>query len=166
MAVSKSRRISGWILIALLVLSAIVCGIFFFGGINYEEVEGIKAYNQTSILLWWMYILLGLTLVITLVFAIVGFSNLFKKSPKRAMRGLLGFVGLIVLLVVTYFLGNGDPSSLQMLSEDSNQYMTPFWLKTSDMVIYSCEVLLVLCVVALVWGAVRAGAIVKPRGSK
>lgn len=101
-----------------------------------------------------------------ILFAIVGFSNLFKKSPKRALRGLLGFVGLIVLLIVTYLVGNGDPSSLQMLSEDSNQYMTSFWLKTSDMVIYSCEVLLVLCVVALIWGAIRGSVIVKSRRSK
>lgn len=166
MAVSKSRKVSGWILIVLLIISAIVCGLFFFGGVNYDEVEGIKAYNQTSILLWWTYILVAFTLIATLLFAIVGFSKLFKKSPKRALRGLLGFVGLIVLLIVTYLVGNGDPSSLQMLSEDSNQYMTSFWLKTSDMVIYSCEVLLVLCVVALIWGAIRGSVIVKSGRSK
>lgn len=165
MAVSKSRRISGWILIALLILSAAICGLFFFGGINYEEVEGIKAYNQTSILLYWMYVLVALTLIITLVFALISFGQLFKRSPKRALRGLLGFIGLVVLLIITYFVGNGDPKSLQMLSEDSNKYMTPFWLRTSDMVIYSCVVLLIFCVVALIWGAIRRAIIVKPHRS-
>lgn len=159
MAVSKTRRATSLILIILIVISAIVCGLFFLGG--YQDIDGNKAYNNTSLLLIWMYLLLVVTLIVTFVFAIAGFAKHFKKSPKRALRGLFAFIGLIILLLVTYLIGNGDPASLQMLSEDSNQYMTPFWLRTSDMVIYSCEVLLALCIIALIWGAIRRSAIVK-----
>lgn len=161
MAVSKSRRISGWILIALLVISAAITLLFFLGGTSMEEVEGYKAYNQTSILLYWTYFLVGATLLTTLIASLASFFRGFKQDSKRAMRGLYGFVGLIVLLVVTYSLGNGDVNSLTMLSDDSNKYMTPFWLKISDMVIFSSVVLLVLNVLVMLGGAIRSSLIKK-----
>ncbi len=161
MAVTKSRRITGWTLIVLLIISAIVCLVFFFGGTNTTEVEGIKAYNQTSLLLYWTYALLALTIIATLVFAFIGFARSFKHNRKAAIRGLVGFIALIVLLVITYAIGNGDPSSMNMLSEDSNKFLTHGWLKISDMVIYSCIVLLCANILALLYSAIRRAVIVK-----
>lgn len=163
MAVSKSRRVSGWILIGLLVISIIVCALFFLGGTNSTDVEGYKSYNNTSLLLFWMYFQIVVTLLTTLVFALLGFFRALKRNPKNALRGLLGFAGLIVLLVVTYAIGNGDPESLHMLSDDSNSYLTPFWLKTTDMVIYTSIVLLVLNVVVLFFGAIRSTILKRSR---
>lgn len=154
MAVTKSRRTAGWTLIALLIVSLVVCLIFFFGGTNTEEVAGYKAYNQTGLLLIWTYIMIGITLLATLFFSIIGFFQLFARNKKKAMRGLLSLIAIIALLVITYIIGNGDTNSIKMLSEDSNRFLTPGWLKTTDMMIYSSVVLLILNIVAIVWSSI------------
>lgn len=155
MAVTKSRRLAGWSLIATLLVTIAICLVFFFGGSNMEEVEGYRAYNFTWLLLGWVYIVLCLALLTTIVFSIIGFAKAFRKDAKKATRGLLGVIGIIILLVVTYVLGNGDTNSLKMLSDDSQKYMTPFWLKITDMVLYSCYALLGFSFVALIWGEAK-----------
>jgi len=44
---------------------------------------------------------------------------------------------------------------LTTLNADSQTYNTPFWLKTTDMWIYSSYILIILIVAAVVWGTIK-----------
>ena len=45
-----------------------------------------------------------------------------RQNPKRALQSLLVFIVLIVILGITYAIGDGTPMSV---NEDSAQYNTP-----------------------------------------
>lgn len=87
-------------------------------------------------------------------FAIVGFaSNL--KDPKRrrsSLTGLVSFIAIVVLLVITYAIGSTDPVSLSI---DFQKYNTDFYLKFADMWLYSIYVVLCINIVALIVFAIK-----------
>ena len=150
MAVTKIRKISSWTLLVLLVVSVAVCLAFFVGGVELDA-SGNKVYANTDLVLYWGYALVALTLVATLAFSIISLIQGFR-NPKRALQSLLVFIVLIVILGVTYAIGDGTPMSV---NEDSAQYNTPGWLKTIDMCIYTAYTLVALIIVGVIWGGIR-----------
>ena len=136
MAVTKIRKISSWTLLVLLVVSIAVCLAFFVGGVELDGA-GNKVYANTDLMLYWGYTLAVLTLVVTLIFSILALIQ--------------GFILLIVILAVSYALGDGTPMSV---NEESAQYNTPGWLKTIDMCLYTAYTLVFLIIVAVIWGGV------------
>lgn len=152
MSVTKSRKISSWTLLVLLVVSVVMIVALFMGGYHMEGTN--KAYEMTGAFLYWAYTLVGLTLIATVCFSVIGFANNFKRDPKKGMTNLVAIIALVVLLGVTYAMGNGDPSSMPNVNEDSQQYLTQGWLKTTDMVLYSSYVLVAAIILAIIWGAI------------
>ena len=148
MSVTKSRKISSWTFLALLVVSVLMCLSLFMGGSHMA-------------FLGWVYILTGLTLVVTLCFALIGFFRSFKQDSKKALTGLIGLVALVLLLVITYAIGNGDPAAMSAVNEDSQKYLTAGWLKTADMVLYSSYALIAATIVLIIWGAIRRSTLKK-----
>ena len=66
MAVTKISRISRWTLYALTAVTLALIAMFFLGGNvspenQYAELVGIAEPNFTDGLLYWIYILLGVT---------------------------------------------------------------------------------------------------------
>ena len=150
MAVTKIRKISSWTLLVLLVVSIAVCLAFFVGGVELDGA-GNKVYANTDLMLYWGYTLAVLTPVVTLIFSILALIQGFRSNPKKALRSLLVFILLIVILAVSYALGDGTPMSV---NEESAQYNTPGWLKTIDMCLYTAYTLVFLIIVAVIWGGV------------
>ena len=101
MAVTKIRKISSWTLLVLLVVSVAVCLAFFVGGVELDAA-GNKVYANTDLVLYWGYTLVALTLIATIVFAIISLIQGFRTNPKRALQSLLVFILLIVILAITY----------------------------------------------------------------
>ena len=153
MSVTKSRKISSWTFLALLVVSVLMCLSLFMGGSHMEGTN--KAYELTGAFLT------GLTLVVTLCFALIGFFRSFKQDSKKALTGLVGLVALVLLLVITYAVGNGDPAAMSAVNEDSQKYLTAGWLKTADMVLYSSYALIAGTIVLIIWGAIRRSTLKK-----
>ena len=151
MAVTKIRKISSWTLLILLVVSVAVCLAFFVGGVELDA-SGNKVYANTDLVLYWGYALVALTLIATIVFAIVSLIQGFRTNPKRAFQSLLVFIVLIVILGITYAIGDGTPMAV---NEDSAQYNTPGWLKIIDMCIYTTYTLVALIIVGVIWGGIR-----------
>ena len=147
MAVTKIRKISSWTLLVLLVVSVAV----FVGGVELDA-SGNKVYANTDLVLYWGYALVALTLIATLAFSIISLIQGFRTNPKRALQSLLVFILLIVILAITYAIGDGTPMSV---NEDSAQYNTPGWLKTIDMCIYTAYTLVALIIVGVIWGGIR-----------
>lgn len=152
MAVTKIRKISSWTLLACFILSIVVLGLFFGGGVVDPAAENID-YVNTNLLLNWTYFMFVITLVVMLAFAVVKFISVLKVNPKNSLRSFVVLILFAILLIATYSMGDDTP--IKSLNADSQAFNTPFWLKVTDMWLYSSVVLFALIVLAIVWGQIR-----------
>ena len=148
MAVTKIRKISGWILLALVAINIAVLALFFFGGLSENATPTWKEYNFTSELLYWMYIIFALAIIALLAFGLFQFVTSLMTNPKTALASLSVLVVFAALLGITYSIGDPTPIA-SITNADIAKYNVPMWLKVSDMWIYSMYILLILCVVAV-----------------
>lgn len=154
----KTYKLSYYVLYALSAIIAIVIAMFFFGG----EATGDAVLTQvdaemsqpahTDTLLYLIYGLLGLCLVVTIVAFLVKFAMSLKDSPKRALRSLLGFIMIVLVLVVTWSMGSEEP--LVMPGYDGTENV-PFWLKLTDMFLYTIYLLFGLTVVLIIGNSLK-----------
>ena len=155
MAVTKIRKISSWALIATWILSIGILLLFFLGG--YDAPMGVdgewKNPTYTGELLMWGYFLLGICALGMVLFGLAQFTLKFKTNAKSSLMGLGVIVGFVILLVVAYSIG--DPTPLPNINVDSQDFNVPSWLKITDMWIYTMFTLIVLAIIAMVWGAVK-----------
>ena len=134
MAVTKIRKISSWTLLISSIISIIVLGMFYAGGVVDPAAE-MKEPIYTGLLINWTSVLFFVTIISTMLFAVWQFLTLLKTNAK------------------SYTMGDATP--LTGLNADSQVYNTPGWLKITDMWIMSTIVLLVLIVACVVWGSVK-----------
>ena len=155
MAVTKIRKISSWALIATCILSIAILALFYLGG--YDAPMGVdgewKNPTYTGELLIWGYILLGLCASIMIFFGVAQFALKFKTNAKSSLMGLGVILGFVVLLVIAYSIGDVTP--LPNINADSQKFNIASWLKITDMWIYTMFTLIVLAIIAMVWGAVK-----------
>ncbi|MDR2764799.1 MAG: hypothetical protein LBB90_07185 [Tannerella sp.] len=151
MAVTKIRRISSWTLWAVALVSVVVLGLFYTGGVVDPNAEQ-KAPVNTDLLLYWCYIIFAITIVTMLILGLFQFISTVRAKPKSALASLGVLILFAGLLGLTYSMGNG--TALSGINEDSAQFNTSFWLKISDMWIYSMFILLAVCVLAMISGTV------------
>jgi len=145
MAVTKIRKISSWTLLISSIISIIVLGMFYAGGVVDPAAE-MKEPIYTGLLINWTSVLFFVTIISTMLFAVWQFLTLLKTNAKSAIMSLVVLVCFVAVLFITYTMG---------LNADSQVYNTPGWLKITDMWIMSTIVLLVLIVACVVWGSVK-----------
>lgn len=151
MAVTQIRKVSSWTLLLTVILSIIVVLTFFLGGFHMEGKN--KVYEFTGLLLSWTYILFFLTIIVTIFFALVGLLKSFKTDRKKAITSIGAAILIVVLLLITYAIGNGE--ALANLSADFQKYNVSSWLKVTDMWLYTTYIFAVLVIAGILWGAVR-----------
>ena len=152
MAVTKIRKMSSWTLLIVSLISIVVLGMFFGGGITNPGEEMIE-YVYTGLLLNWTSALFFITIISMVLFAIWQFVTLLTSNPKSAITSLIVVVAFVALLFLTYSIGDATP--LQGLNADSQEFNTAGWLKITDMWIWTTVVLLVLIVACVIWGSVK-----------
>ena len=126
-----SYRMSYYALYVCFALILVVLGMFYFVGYN----NPVGEYNDpahTETLIYLMYAMFGICVAVTLVGAIAQFGAALKDNPMSAVKSLLGIVLLVVVLVVSYGMG----SDATIMTGDG-LYTDTFWLKITDMLIYS-----------------------------
>ena len=153
MAVTKISRISRWTLYALTAVTILLIALFYFGGNvssenQYAELVGITEPNFTNALLYWIYILLGITVFALFAFSIMGFINNFRHNKKRAINSLLTLLVFAVLLIIAYVIGDGTPLNILGYEGPDN---VPAMLKLTDMWIYSVYILMTLTILAMLF---------------
>jgi hypothetical protein len=131
----------------------ILVGLFFLGGEN-EPYNGQWNPKYTDPLLYWMYALLGITLVTMFFFAIAQFINNFKTDAKKALWGLGVIVLFVILFLGTYSIGDGTPMS-SLAKVETEAYNVPLWLKLTDMFLYSIYIMAGLTILAIIMGSVK-----------
>lgn len=152
MAVSKIRKASSWTLLIIAIVSIVVFGLFFFGGVI-DPAAAKPEPTHTSTLLYWTYAVCFLAVATLFLFSLGAFFSNFKSNPKRAMLTLGIFAAFGAMLVITYAIGSTEKLPLGV---DFASYNTDSWLKSADMWLYSIYALLGLSFVAVIWGSIKS----------
>ena len=113
-------KISKYVLLALLAVTLVLLGLFFFVGFDNEIVLAGQEKPLTSpefldALMFWMYLLVIVPIVL-IVFYQALVKN-FMDSPKEAFKGLFGFILAAALVVVAYVVSStADANSLEAIN--------------------------------------------------
>lgn len=148
----RIQKFSGAVLWLLLGVTLLVSVWFFVGG---ETPEGQRVTGDASLseplgtdgLMVWVYVLLGLALLVSVAGVVVKFALRCVVAPRSALRSLLGVALVAVVLAVSWWAGSGSP--LVMPGYDGGENV-PFWLKVADMFLYTIYVLMGLALALMV----------------
>lgn len=152
---NRAWKVSNITLSFILNITLIIAVLFYCGGEVPETQRIVYDLTQpsfTDLLLFWMFFLLALTLVIIFTFGIYKYVKNYDESSRQRTLQLSSIGGLLLLLLATWLIGDGNP--LKIPSYDGS-FNTPFWLKTGDMWIYSITLLFVAAVALIVGFALR-----------
>lgn len=148
-----TEKIPGIAALVLVAVSILLVLFVYVGGntdsINDSAGEALTVPKFTDALLYWTYLLMGLTVCITLFMAFFGYVKSFITSPKTAFKSLIPIVLFILLFVVAWSLGSGEKMSIIGYDGDGNQGP---WAQFTDMMIYAIYAL-VAGVIATIVGA-------------
>ena len=150
MAVTKIRRTSQIVFLIAVAISLVVMGLFAFGGQVEDGQKLIPDMSQPihlDLLLYWTYALVAIAVAVVLFFIIVGFVKGLRDNPKKAILGLLAFVALVAMCLITFSLGSGEPLDILGYTGPHNVY---FWLKFVDMWIYSIYIMVAVVILAII----------------
>ena len=152
-----SYKVSYYVLYAMFALILIVLGLFFFGG----DAQGAAVMAgvdpemwqpaNTDALLYLMYGLFAVAVIATIVAAIFQFGSALKDNPVSAIKSLIGLILLVLVMVVSWAMGSEE--TLRMPGYDGTENV-PFWLKLTDMFLYSIYFLLGATVVAIILSSI------------
>ncbi len=145
----KRGNISLIILWICLVVSVVVFCRFLWTGVFNPLEEDIA--KKTNGILIWIYVLFGLTSFTVICFTFKQIAAILSRKPQSAIKRILPIVGFGLTLFLAYILGSSD--SLNMLQYDGNEN-THFWLKLTDMWLYSIYFLLGLTVFSILFGII------------
>ena len=148
-----SYRVSYYVLYAIFAIIVVVLCLFYFGGEG-EPLGPERMPNPiyTDALLYLMYGLLGFTVIITIVAFLAQFGAALKENPMAAIKSLLGVVLLVVVMIVAWSMGSEE--TLVMSGYDGTENI-PFWLKITDMFLYTLYFLIAACIVAILGSSVK-----------
>lgn len=150
MAVTKIHRTSRIALYISMIISIVVVALFIFGGQVPEDQKIVAGQSQPKfidMLMYWMYILLIVTVVAWFLFAVAGALKKFKESPKKALGSLFVLLAFGALLLITYMMGSGEILNIPGYTGTDN---TSGVLKLTDMWLYSCYALFVVTVLSII----------------
>ena len=146
-------KVSYYVLYAMFAAIIVVLCLFYFGGdaTGSAVVMGVDPDMwqpaHTNALLSLIYALLGLAVAVTIIAAIAQFGMALKDNPVGALKSLIGLIALVVVLVVSWIIGSDQPLNIQGYEGADN---VPFWLKTTDMLLYTIYFLMGATIVAII----------------
>lgn len=141
-----SYKVSYYVFYVCIALILVVLALFFGVGYNQTNAAGLVEPANTPALIYLMYGLLAVTVIATLIGAVVQFGAALKDNPKAAIRSFLGVILLVVLLVVTYNIGSSDT----LVLGDGTSYSDVAMLKVTDMFLYSTYVLFAIAAIGVI----------------
>ena len=111
MAVTKIRKISSWTLLISSIISIIVLGMFYAGGVVDPAAE-MKEPIYTGLLINWTSVLFFVTIISTVLFAVWQFLTLLKTNAKSAIMSLVVLVCFVAVLFIERRLSSLQYSGL------------------------------------------------------
>ena len=148
-----SYKVSYYVLYAIFAAIVVVMGLFYFGGeMATPLVPDMANPAHTDTLLYLMYGLLGLTVFVTLVAFVMQFGAALKDNPVAALKSLIGVILLVVVAIVAWTMGSDEALVMPGYEGAEN---VPFWLKLTDMFLYTLYFLIAACIVAMLGSSIK-----------
>lgn len=141
-----SYKVSYYVFYVCIALILVVLALFFGVGYNQTNAAGLVEPANTPALIYLMYGLFAITVIATLIGAVVQFCAALRDNPKAAIKSFLGVILLVVLLVVTYNVGASDT----LVLGDGTSYSDVTMLKVTDMFLYSTYVLFAIAAIGVI----------------
>ncbi len=153
-----SYRVSYYVLYVMFAAILVVLGLFYFGG-NAQGDAVLMGVDpemwqpaQTDTLLYLVYGLLGLAIIATVAAFILQFGSALKDNPVKALKSLIGVILLVVVMFIAWSMGSGEPLVIQGYDGADN---VPFWLKITDMFLYTFYFLLGATILAMLFSSIK-----------
>ena len=108
-----------------------------------------------DIMLWLMYIAVAVAIIVTVVSVVrtVRFrtkdDEVVNGVPRTRMAWIVG-IAFLLCLVLTFLLGSSDP-----VRTNGKLFTDTFWLKATDMFIYTSLILIIGCFAGVVLSRFR-----------
>jgi hypothetical protein len=148
------EKVSGITVLLLGVVSVILVVLIYLGG-NAESLmvgeESLTVPKFTDPLLYWSYLLVVLTIGITISLTIYGFIKSLIVSPAAALKSLAPLILFAIIFIISWFLGSAEKISIIGYEGTEN---VGFWAKFSDMLIYSSYVLFVGLILTIIGASI------------
>ena len=136
-------NISKFTILVLGIISVILVALIYFGG-NAESLivgeDSLTVPKFTDTLIYWCYILIALTICITLGFSLYGFIKKLIESPKDGVKSLAVIAIFVILFVVAWMIGS--PEKISIIGYEGTDNFG-FWAQFTDMIIYATYALFI-----------------------
>lgn len=146
----KSHKISYFVLWALMVATAIIVAVFAFDGFDAGMQDGFTVPAHTDLLMYWIYAVLGICVVVTVLAGIAKFVSTLIDHPGQALESLAGVILVAALLGITYSVASTDA-----IVTGDGAYTDAGWLKISGMMLYSIYFLMGGAIVAIIVSGIK-----------
>lgn len=137
----NSKKILNILTIVMFVITAVLLGLFMFGGKVPNQLYTTPVY--TSTLLNWAYILFGIAIIAAIIFPII---RLFSR-PKQAMKSFIGLAVVVVVVLIAYAMADGTPMKIIGYNGPDN---VPSMLILSDTIIYTMYIIFAGTILAII----------------
>lgn len=131
-----SYKVSYYVLYALFAIIGIVLVLFYGVGFDNPNAAGLNEPQYTDALIYLKYALAAITVALAVLAGVVQFVSSLKDNPKGAVKTLIALALLVAVIVVSYAMGSTEPVMV-----NGEPYNDTFWLKTTDMFIFSMYIL-------------------------
>lgn len=137
------------------MLVGILTAVMFFAGGSEGSLEVAGDFLNipkfTDLLLYWIYVLVGLVILVTFGFVLAKLVETFKVDPKAGIRSVLVVLAAIGLVALCWFLGS--PEKVEILGYEGTDNVGTM-ARLSDAIMYLVYILTASTVAALVWGVI------------
>ena len=147
-----SYKVSYYALYVMFAIILVVLGMFFFGGDAQSVDAEMWQPAHTDALIYLMYILFFVAIIATVVGVLFQFGAALKDNPGAALKSLIGLVILVAVVVISWTMGSEEPLVIPGYSGTEN---VPFWLKLTDMFLYSIYILFAGTVLAIIFSSIK-----------
>lgn len=146
-------KLSYYVLYAIFAIILIILVLFYMGGeMESPMVSEMSNPANTDALLYLMYGLFGIAVVVTVIAFVFQFGTALKDNPMGAVKSLLGILFLVVVMIVSWVIGSDQPLVLPGYDGSEN---VPFWLKLTDMFLFTIYFLFAVTVLAIIGSSIK-----------
>lgn len=145
-----SEKIPSIALAVLMVITLILCGLFYAGGTESVECTSgsFDAPTHTDSMINWIYILIIVTGIATLGLAGLSFIIKIKKDPKSVIVPTVAMIFLVLMLCITYF--GADTTPMSIVGYEGSQ--EPWVYRITNMCMVTSAILATIATIVTLFG--------------
>ena len=146
----KNYKLIPKVTVLVLMLVGILAAVMFFAGGSEGSLEVAGDFLNipkfTDLLLYWIYVLVGLVILVTFGFVLAKLVETFKVDPKAGIRSVLVVLAAVGLVALCWFLGS--PEKVEILGYEGTDNVGTM-ARLSDAIMYLVYILTASTVAAV-----------------